>query len=453
LESIPYLSLAIILTYCLGASFADYLLGVTTELTIFIRSIPLIVIVPSLLLWKYFKINNYAISHILLFSIYLSSSIYILNTHPNDQIFNYAVLTNIPIIISSTLFLSWRHTHTILSISLGVVTNILLYLVFVNQNLAGYFTLWIIMHVIALGSIYSAHLKYTSSRGIYISQIKTNRINLELKRKNKEIQKANKKMLEQTHELKLLNETKDKFFSIISHDIKGSFNSIISYSDLMVKCEDHSFNDLVNYSNSINTSAKKTFSLLENLLQWSQVNTNTLKTNIEKVDVTDVLREILITYQTLIDQKELKLRLDVDLKSEIYADRNMLAVIIRNLLTNAIKFSKKDGTIIIQFFVKDDSLEFMIKDNGVGITNDRVDKILFSDNYGSTMGTLNETGSGLGLRLCKEFIEAHHGELTITSEEGKGSAFNFSIPKNLIKDAYEDKSLSSLRVIQEEYTV
>lgn len=236
-------------------------------------------------------------------------------------------------------------------------------------------------------------------------------------------------LLKSEKELKELNSTKDKLFSIIGHDLRSPFNSIIGLSDLLIeKVNDSSFSENEKYLRYINNSADQTLILLDNLLNWAKSQTGTLSVNIENIILSDIILEVLKLKKPIAKAKNISLNYFATDEFEINADKNLLKTIFRNLISNAIKFTKIDGEIRIYAIRKKDFVEVTISDNGIGISTEKLKKLFKLSLDSSTYGTANEKGSGLGLLLCKDFIEKLNGKLWVESIEGKGSDFKFTLP-------------------------
>ena len=231
--------------------------------------------------------------------------------------------------------------------------------------------------------------------------------------------------------LKAVNSKKDKFFSIIAHDLRGPIGNLISLGHIL-----HQTHNEVTQKNReemivmISESAKKTSNLLENLLQWSRSETGALEVNGEDIILHEIVEENIKLYSNNILEKQLKVINDVDKSCSAFADRNMINTVVRNLFSNAIKFVHKQG--VIQFKSTHDSnnkiVSLTISDNGVGIEESVVNKLFNIDNNHTTTGTNNERGTGLGLKLCKEFIMKNGGDITVESMRGKGSTFSIQLP-------------------------
>lgn len=242
--------------------------------------------------------------------------------------------------------------------------------------------------------------------------------------------------LKQSEEaLKNLNATKDKIFSILAHDLKNPFNSLIGFSQLLLNNQHMiSPEEQRKLIQMINISARKANNLLENLLQWSRTQTGSLISNPEHFDVTQLIDANIALHSASAEEKNIMLKnLQVD-PLTIYADKNMISAVLRNLINNAIKFTRNGGSVMVHIRENEDRLEFVVTDTGIGIPKEELDLLFTLDKYHSTMGTAQEKGSGLGLIICKEFVEKNGGRIIAQSQVGKGSEFTISLPKAAIID-------------------
>lgn len=232
----------------------------------------------------------------------------------------------------------------------------------------------------------------------------------------------------QRKELESLNATKDKFFSIIAHDLKNPFASLIGASDFLVNSSDElTAEQLKNFHDIINQSARSGYRLLENLLEWSRMQTGRMAFKPKKVDLWDLVNEVVNLLTGSAEQKEICLTADIDENLTATVDENMINTVVRNLVSNAIKFTHRGGEITVSSKLLDQFIEITVADNGIGIPPEKIDKLFRIDEKVTQNGTENETGTGLGLILCKEFVEQHGGEIQVESEPMKGSKFIFTI--------------------------
>lgn len=244
-----------------------------------------------------------------------------------------------------------------------------------------------------------------------------------------ERKKAELLLKERENQLSELNATKDKLLSIIAHDLRSPFNAILGLSDLLIS-NTSNFDEAKNemYLRIINSSAKNTLILLDNLLTWAKSQTGNNIFQPEKTNVTAIISELLEESESIAKIKNIALTTLQTHDIELYADVNMLKTILRNLISNAIKYTHTHGVISISAIQNQNQIEITVLDNGVGMSEEIRNKLFDIDANITTTGTANEVGSGLGLILCKEFVEIHGGQIWVHSELGKGSAFVFSLP-------------------------
>ena len=233
-------------------------------------------------------------------------------------------------------------------------------------------------------------------------------------------------------QLREANITKDKFFSIIAHDLRNPFASLLGFLEIMATENSKlTLNQYLQFSQLLYKSAESTYHLLENLLEWSRVQRGSIPFTPKPINVADIIYEIDESVIEMARKKTIDLTFDFPAGLVVYADQNMLLSIIRNLVTNAIKFTKTGGKIKIKASLADDkSILFSVKDTGIGINKAMIDKLFQIDANISRQGTNGEPSTGLGLILCNEFIEKHGGKIWAESKDGKGSTFYFIIPQS-----------------------
>jgi len=240
----------------------------------------------------------------------------------------------------------------------------------------------------------------------------------------------NKKQEKLVSELTILNHTKNTFFKIIAHDLKNPFTSIIGLTDLLKEnYTTYNSEEILSSLDIINSQAKNTFDLLNNLLNWARIQTGEIAFNPTKVQVQDIFSSLENEMKYLACLKSITLLFPDVSKISVFADANMLKTVLRNLITNALKFSTKHSEVKVSCIEHSDSIEFIVSDSGIGLSADNAQKLFRIETTFTTRGTEDEAGTGLGLILCKEFINRHKGKIWIESELGKGSDFKFTIPK------------------------
>ncbi|MBN1182455.1 MAG: tetratricopeptide repeat-containing sensor histidine kinase [Bacteroidales bacterium] len=251
-----------------------------------------------------------------------------------------------------------------------------------------------------------------------------------LQKQMKIIEETNEKLLKSETDLRLLNSTKDKFFSIIAHDLKNPIGAILGITELLTKDFDsHPVEAIREYNNLIHDSSKQLFELLQNLLQWARSQTGRIEYKPEVMSLNELLKENINLLKLSAQNKNIKINYSLE-QEKVYADKEMLNTVIRNLISNAIKFTHSGGNVEVSSMTIDSHVEVSVKDSGVGMTKDEIRMLFRLDVHHTTMGTFNETGTGLGLILCKEFIERNKGKIWVESEPGKGSCFIFTLPKS-----------------------
>jgi PAS domain S-box-containing protein len=241
--------------------------------------------------------------------------------------------------------------------------------------------------------------------------------------------KVEEKLKENEKRLKELNATKDKFFSIIAHDLSNPIGSIVNFTELLsrnfIEYSDDSKEEIIK---ALNESSKHTFELLQNLLEWSRSQTGQIKFSPVIFNSSEVVDENVNLMKSSADTKKVSLKSKVKSNHKAFADKNMINTVIRNLISNAIKFTES-GNVTISSETEDDYIKISVIDTGVGIKKEDIDKLFKIEESISSEGTSGEKGTGLGLILCKEFVEKHDGKIWVESKVGKGSKFIFTIPQ------------------------
>lgn len=255
--------------------------------------------------------------------------------------------------------------------------------------------------------------------------------NKELMEENaNEFARLNEMLGESESRLKELNASKDKFFSIISHDLRSPFTSITGFAEVMLEDIDTlSKEEIKEFTGSIHKSSKNIQNLLENLLQWSKIQTGRIEFNPINFDLNNLVNEVIALYHVNAARKKITLTADINEQYNLNADKFMIDTIIRNLVSNSIKFTPQGGEIIIKAEENEENkLLISIADNGVGMKEEILAKLFKIDEHVTTKGTEKEKGSGLGLILCKEFVEKHAGKIWAESKLEEGSVFKLTIP-------------------------
>ncbi|MBU1101923.1 MAG: PAS domain-containing sensor histidine kinase [Bacteroidetes bacterium] len=233
-----------------------------------------------------------------------------------------------------------------------------------------------------------------------------------------------------TEKLTILNAQKDKFFSIISPDLRSPFRSLLSSSEFLATgIESLSHDEIVLFGKSINDNLHSLYGLLKNLLNWSMMQRNMLAPKPTKIKLNDIVNNIIKISDQAAVNKNISISNNVNPQSFVFADADMIDSVIHNLIINAIKFTPTGGKITVSSLNKNGFMEVSVKDNGIGIKKENISELFEFNTLFSTVGTAGENGTGLGLPLCKEFIEKNNGKIWVKSEQGKGSTFTFTLKK------------------------
>ena len=243
-------------------------------------------------------------------------------------------------------------------------------------------------------------------------------------RKNAEL-----KLIENDERLKELNATKDRFISIIGHDLKTPFNAIIGFSELLLDdIRNNEYEDIEQYAQHISESSHRVNDLLTNLLNWSRAQTGRTSFNPKEIEIEAILQNIkaLLTESAL--NKSIEIKLPANCKYKVLADQDMVHAIIRNLVSNGIKFTPEGGVVSTHITSYKDTIQIAVSDNGIGITEERLSNLFRIESTKSTQGTNGEKGTGFGLLLAKEFVDIHKGKIWAERNEDNGTTFTFTLP-------------------------
>ncbi len=237
---------------------------------------------------------------------------------------------------------------------------------------------------------------------------------------------------DRTQELKKILETKDLMFSIIAHDLRSPFNTILGFTDILKKnLRNYEIEKSEKFIYEMNAQANQTFNLLENLLNWAQNKSGKIAFNPSCCNIGKISNEVIEQLKEAAQRKNISVRSFYSENAN--ADKNMLEVILRNLISNAIKFTENNGLVKVYSEIIDDHIEVTVSDNGIGVENKDKIKIFTIDENKTKLGTSNEKGSGLGLVVCKDFVEKHRGKIWVENNKDKGSLFKFTLPIHIIR--------------------
>ncbi len=246
-----------------------------------------------------------------------------------------------------------------------------------------------------------------------------------------ELRELNDQLVDSEQRLIELNQKKDKFFSIVSHDLKSPFNSLLGFSSQLYDgMDDFSDEEKKKYIGYINDSSKHLFNLVQNLLSWALIQRGKEKYEPQNYNLKEFSEQIISILRGNAVKKNISLRNEINPDHIIYADDDMLTSILQNLISNAIKFTNLGGKIDVTSILKDEMVHVSIKDNGVGMDQHALQKIFQIESKHSTAGTADEHGTGFGLILVKELVEKNRGNIWVESEVGVGTTFTFTLPKS-----------------------
>jgi PAS domain S-box-containing protein len=244
-----------------------------------------------------------------------------------------------------------------------------------------------------------------------------------------EVANVNDQLKKSESELRKSNNEKDKFFSIIAHDLKSPFNSLLTLSQFLIEDIDNlTKQEIKSFATEIHTSSKSVFRLLENLLQWAQIKTGRLDLIAMDFEVYDLVEKATDLLRWNAKQKGIELFNETDRGQVVHADLIMMSSVIQNLISNAIKFSKEGDKITVSSQPFQDNFMIIVSDTGIGISGENLKKLFRIDTHVSTVGTNDEIGTGLGLILCKELVEKNYGKIWVESKIGTGTDFYFTLP-------------------------
>jgi two-component system sensor histidine kinase/response regulator len=244
------------------------------------------------------------------------------------------------------------------------------------------------------------------------------------------IQHQQKQLQEQAEQLKELNASKDKFFSIISRDLQSPFEELLYFTEFITEnieeCSQHEIREIVG---TLQDSVENLHELLRNLFTWSSVQRKTIEYHPQYIDLREIVTRNLSLFRLNAEQKHITLRSLIQNEMPVYADASMVYAVIRNLVSNALKFTEVGGKVRISALQNKEFVEISVSDTGIGICEEDLSKLFRIDVKYQQTGTAGEEGTGLGLILCKELVEKNSGSLSVKSEVGKGTTVTFTLPK------------------------
>ncbi|WP_372950746.1 sensor histidine kinase [Mariniphaga sp.] len=267
------------------------------------------------------------------------------------------------------------------------------------------------------------------NKTLHVLNREINNLQRQLITEKKNLENILHQLDETNQELTRTNRQKDKFFSVIAHDLRSPFSSILGFAEILKEnIHDLTNDDIKKYTNHIYNSSLSTYTLLINLLEWASLQREVTRFKPELILINNVFKEMLNILKEQAVQKNIAIESRIPKSLKWNADKNMLTSILRNLVSNAIKFTPREGKIKISVRKINNALEIAVSDNGVGMQKEVAEKLFLNEFNESLRGTENEKGSGLGLALCKEFVELHGGKIWAESQVNKGTTISFTIP-------------------------
>ena len=240
---------------------------------------------------------------------------------------------------------------------------------------------------------------------------------------------AEEKIHKYSQQLEEANATKDRFISVLGHDLKNPFNTLLGFSELLSsKVDIYDKEKIKKFASTIHTTAKHSYNLLNSLLEWSRSQRDKIPFNPQPVNLYALAHETYLLLKATAEAKKIEIKLDIPQQLEIEADRDMVGTVIRNLLSNAVKFTRENGSIHVSVKETAQTVKIAIADNGTGMDETTKNALFKIGETTSKKGTSNEKGTGLGLLLCKEFTDKHNGSIHVESEPGEGSTFIVTLP-------------------------
>jgi signal transduction histidine kinase len=410
-----------IVTYSGGTLLYSYILDKIESFELAFRLLPVVAMLTWFVFYKKKKVKAFSFGHVCYQSLFLSNSLLGAYIFP-DFIVSKILLTNIPIILVPALFFTWTARETIINISLGLMVwfGLVSFWNIDSPELTRFFTSNLILAPIVAGTIFYSNHKYKSGLQLFAAYS-------ELEKANKELSIKNEQIASQVVMLDESLRVQDKILSIISHDLKSPLGSLTQLFQIAKNQRDaiskEEFEDLLD---SMLLTSTQMGNVLDGLLNWTMARNRKMHLKKERLNARTEISEIISLYTSTAEQKNIEIAFLETQDLYVFADKRAIHVIIRNLISNALKFTKSAGKISIHLRKNNSEVEIIVEDNGLGMTPKKL-RELFT-NPESTFGTENERGTGLGLALCKEIVELNDGKIRVESEVNVGSKFIVTIP-------------------------
>lgn len=403
------------MTYSGGTLLYSFILDRILPLELVFRLFPLLAMLIWFFLYKKNLLRAFTFGHVCYQSLFLSNALLATYVFPDFML--SVILTNIPIILVPALFLTWTGRETLVNLLIGILVwlGLVTFRNYDQPELVRFFTSNLILLPVAAGTYFFSNHKYRSGLQLFATYTELEKVNNDLQVKNEEI----------ASQVIMLDEslkTQDKILSIISHDLKSPLGALTQLFNIAKRQKDAlSKEEFIDLLDSMISTSTQMSSVLDGLLNWTMARNRKMPTKKEVLDARKEILEVIALYASTAEQKSISITLKDTPKLTVFVDKRAMQVVLRNLISNALKFTKQGGTITIGLQKDSDRIAVIVEDNGIGISEKKLSQLFI--NPESTFGTDNEKGTGLGLALCKEIIELNGGTIKVESELGKGSRF------------------------------
>lgn len=426
----------IMLAFILLFSFTDLLVHKKVEL--FLTRVPAIILTFTLIFIYFSNLKSNRTLVILINNLYSSSllfmGLFILIILFPTPIYRSGIIAFIMLTVASYFFVKGLYS-ILLVYCIPFIFGVLYFVLVIKpqagiiQELMNPVVSYIVMLFIALLSEKSRYKEFYFKSGLKKEKLLTEELYFETLTQNEELQQLNENLLETRENLELANNTKDRLFSVIAHDLRSAFSILLGFSNWLVSKK----NELTKEEmNSVFPKLQKTsedaFKLLENLLGWSMAQTGDINCEPKISKAAKLIKESVELSENIAHEKNIMIHISAQESALIYVDVDMFATIMRNLITNAIKFSHSNSHITIRAVQQNKHIKIEIDDNGVGIEEEKLTRLFEVQKNQSSLGTQKEKGTGLGLMLCKDFVETMNGKINIDSQKGVGTKVTLVFP-------------------------
>jgi len=308
-------------------------------------------------------------------------------------------------------------------------------------------THWVTLLLIASMGLFGYQVVVHWTASLRSSTDALKKLNSQLTEEIQERRRIEAQLQEKTAQLEGANKSKDRFLSIISHDLRSPMSSILGVAQTLSKDFDDLDRELLReFLHLLNNSAEHLYELLENLLAWARLQTDGPQYKPEQFDLEPLAQNLIELLNHNASSKNIHLHTNVAPETRVWADPNMIRSVLLNLLSNAIKFTQPGGAVVLTVQFIGGRLGIEVRDTGVGMTETQLSRLFRIDTAFSTQGTADENGSGLGLILCKEMVDQHGTHLQVASQPGVGTMFSFSLPVNAVPSVWSKDRMNSVAV-------